>query len=107
MLPDLDVIGFRLGMNYADQFGHRGATHSLMAAFLTAATVTVLMCPVARRLAFIFLCLAVASHGLLDMLTDGGLGVALLWPFDLNRHFFPFTPIRVSPIGTAFLSARG
>jgi hypothetical protein len=29
MLPDLDVIGFRLGVKYADPWGHRGATHSV------------------------------------------------------------------------------
>ena len=49
-----------------------------------------------------------ASHGLLDMLTNGGLGVALFWPFELTRHFAPLTPIAVSPIGLSdFISARG
>ena len=28
MLPDLDVIGFPLGVRYEDPWGHRGATHS-------------------------------------------------------------------------------
>ena len=32
MLPDLDVVGFRLGIAYAHAFGHRGATHSVLAA---------------------------------------------------------------------------
>jgi inner membrane protein len=40
-----------------------------------------------------------ASHGLLDALTNGGLGVALLAPLDNSRYFFPVTPIQVSPIG--------
>lgn len=49
-----------------------------------------------------------ASHGLLDTLTNGGLGAALFWPFDNARHFAPFTPIAVSPIGIAnFISERG
>ena len=49
-----------------------------------------------------------ASHGLLDMLTNGGLGVALFWPFEQTRHFAPLTPIAVSPIGLSdFISARG
>ena len=30
----------------------------------------------------LFATAVVASHGLLDTLTDGGRGVALLWPFD-------------------------
>ena len=28
--PDLDVIGFSLGVKYEDEWGHRGATHSLV-----------------------------------------------------------------------------
>ena len=62
----------------------------------------------ARSLAgFSFLTLAMASHGLLDTLTDGGLGAALWWPFDNSRIFAPETPIRVSPIGAGFFSMRG
>ncbi|MFN2645972.1 MAG: metal-dependent hydrolase, partial [Burkholderiales bacterium] len=30
MLPDLDVIGLRLGVSYASEYGHRGFTHSLL-----------------------------------------------------------------------------
>ena len=37
MLPDLDVIAFRLGIPYAAPFGHRGASHSLCAALLVGA----------------------------------------------------------------------
>jgi inner membrane protein len=52
--------------------------------------------------------LATASHGLLDAMTDGGLGVAFFAPIDNRRYFFPWTPIRVSPIGIArFFTARG
>jgi inner membrane protein len=47
------------------------------------------------------------SHGLLDAMTDGGLGVAFFAPFHNERFFFPWTPIRVSPIGAGFFSARG
>lgn len=47
------------------------------------------------------------SHPLLDALTDGGLGVAFFSPFSNERYFFPWTPIRVSPIGGSFFSARG
>jgi len=28
-------------------------------------------------------------HGLLDMITNGGKGVAFLWPFTSERFFFP------------------
>ena len=36
---------------------------------------------------------------MLDMFTDGGLGIALFSPFDTTRYFFPWRPLRVSPIG--------
>jgi inner membrane protein len=42
------------------------------------------------------------------MLTNGGLGVAVLGPFDWGRYCFPFRPLAVSPIGVGrFFSARG
>ncbi len=108
--PDLDVIGFWLGVPYDSPFGHRGLTHSLFFALVLAAIVTA---AVFRRspspigvLAFLFLC--AASHGLFDAMTDGGRGIALLAPFDGNRYFLPWRPIRVSPIGIGrFLGPRG
>jgi inner membrane protein len=57
---------------------------------------------------FVFFFLLSASHGILDAFTNGGLGIALLSPFDHSRYFFPWTPIMVSPIGLkAFLSKWG
>lgn len=32
------------------------------------------------------------------MLTNGGMGVAYLWPFSDQRFFFPVQPIQVSPL---------
>jgi inner membrane protein len=61
-----------------------------------------------RTRAWLYLFLATASHGLLDAFTDGGLGVALLSPFDQSRWFFAFRPIPVSPLGVeAFVSPHG
>jgi inner membrane protein len=52
--------------------------------------------------------LLTASHGILDAFTNGGLGIALLSPFDTTRHFFPWQPIEVAPIGIwAFFSDWG
>ena len=48
---------------------------------------------------WIYFFLATASHGFLDAMTDGGLGIAFFSPFDNQRYFLPWTPIRVSPIG--------
>jgi inner membrane protein len=112
VLPDIDVIGFRFGIHYGDFWGHRGFTHSLVfAAFLAA----VLALGIVRNLSdlsgvslFLYLFLATASHGLLDAMTNGGLGVAFFSPFDNHRYFLPWRPIRVSPIGVSrFFSATG
>ena len=52
--------------------------------------------------------LVTASHGILDALTNGGLGVAFFSPFDSARYFFPWRPISVSPVGVGrFFSAQG
>jgi inner membrane protein len=112
LAPDLDVIAFALGVPYAHPLGHRGLWHSVPFAALAAACLAALAFPRARpgfsrARATLYLFLAIASHGLLDAATDGGLGVALLAPFDDTRFFFPFRPIAVSPLGPAFFSARG
>lgn len=107
VLPDADVIGFFLGIDYADAWGHRGASHSLAISALVTALLASLWSEVRRPLPLLFLFVAMASHGLLDMATSGGLGIALWWPVDDGRLFFPVTPIRVSPIGAGFFSWRG
>lgn len=107
MLPDSDVIGFKFGIQYADAWGHRGATHSLVFAGLMAALATALFRPAHRTLIWFFLFASMSSHGLLDTLTNGGLGAALLWPFSDVRLFAPVQPIQVSPIGAGFFSQRG
>lgn len=107
MVPDADVIGFKFGIDYAADWGHRGATHALVFGSVLAGIICMLWKEARSWLAFAFLALAAMSHGLLDALTDGGLGPALWWPFDNARVFAPLTPIRVSPIGAGFFSARG
>jgi inner membrane protein len=104
MLPDMDVIGLKLGVAYGSELGHRGLTHSLVFAAVSA-----LACslgawgrtPHKEKILLLYplLFLAAASHPLLDMLTNGGLGVALLAPFSWARLFFAVRPVPVSPIG--------
>ncbi len=108
MFPDADVVGFKLGIAYGDNWGHRGATHSLVFAACIAACVTALLRPPYWQITWAFLFVSCASHGLLDMATSGGLGVGLYWPFEMGRHFWEARPIRVSPIGIRnFISDRG
>lgn len=110
ILPDFDVVAFRLGIPYESQWGHRGFTHS----FFFAAMLGLLLTTFSQRLAcrpivvFTVIFLSTASHALLDAATNGGLGVALFWPFSEQRYFLPWTPIAVSPIGIKnFLTERG
>jgi len=106
LLPDLDAAGAVLGHPFAPPFGHRGATHSLLVAAAAALLVAALSRD--RRRAFGFAFLAAASHGLLDMCTHGGRGVALLWPFLEGRVRFPLAPLPSTPVGLRlFLSAGG
>ena len=109
LLPDSDVVGFSLGIPYGSAWGHRGATHSLLFAAVVGAVVG-LAAPrfgLRRIRTWLLATAVVASHGLLDTLTTGGRGCALLWPFDLTRYFAPWRPIPVAPIGLDFLSSYG
>lgn len=109
VLPDLDVAAFALGIPYADAFGHRGASHSLLFAAMLALLGALLHRPLrsrpAQAAAWLFAC--TVSHPLLDAMTSGGLGVALLWPWDDHRFFAPWRPILVSPFANGFFSTRG
>ena len=109
LVPDLDVIGFSLGVAYGDPWGHRGATHSIVFAIVLGVVIGTAAC--AMTLPFlrttIIATVVLVSHPLLDTLTDGGLGCALFWPFELTRYFAPWQPIPVAPIGIHFLSSSG
>jgi len=112
-IPDLDVLGFQAGVPYGDFWGHRGFTHSLVFAALLASAVVLIayhhaVPAISHLTLWVYLFLATASHGVLDAMTDGGLGVAFFSPFDNHRYFFPWRPIRVSPIGIShFFTHRG
>jgi len=112
MIPDLDVIGFTFGIRYGDLWGHRGMTHSLLFAVLLSAVLVGLWHreqPMRRKgilAGYLFAC--TASHGVLDAMTNGGLGIAFFSPFDTSRYFFSFRPVLVSPIEVdEFVSVYG
>lgn len=113
MMPDADVIFAALiGAPRGSMFAHRGFTHSVCFAVLFGAIVAFAASKfvkpkVAYLRLFALFAFATFSHPLLDMLTDGGSGVALLAPFSSERFFFPFRPVEVSPIGLGFFTARG
>ena len=112
VLPDLDVIGFYIDIQYGDLWGHRGMTHSVVFAALLAGSLVGVWYrgkpAVVMTALFIYFFLCTASHGVLDAMTNGGLGVAFFSPFDTTRYFFPVRPVLVSPIGVyEFFSAYG
>lgn len=109
VLPDLDVIGLRMGIPYGSLLGHRGLSHSLAAAVVVGIGAMFLCFPRKdwRPALAVYLVLATVSHGLLDAVTSGGLGVAFFAPFDASRHFLPWRPVRVSPLSLSrILSPR-
>ena len=108
-LPDIDVLAFRFGIPYSAPFGHRGAAHSLTVATLCGAAMAFIAHGrgVSARFVGLMTGMVIASHGLLDTMTDGGLGIALLWPFTNARYFAPWRPIPVAPIGARLFSPYG
>ncbi len=110
LLPDVDALGLWLGIPYDHPFGHRGFTHSLPFALVLAGACALLAPAVGAQPAVAFCVLAVsaASHGLLDGMTNGGLGIAFLSPFSHRRRFLPWRVIEVSPLRpSALFSRRG
>ena len=114
-LPDADVIGYRwLYIPSYEFFGHRGFFHS---PFFAALVSLFIVCIFYRKEGFFskqwwkyffYFFILGASHGILDALTNGGNGIALLSPLSNERYFFPWTPIEVSPLSIGrFLSQRG
>ncbi|MCB2376633.1 metal-dependent hydrolase [Hymenobacter sp. BT635] len=107
VVPDADVVGFKFGVAYASLWGHRGLSHSILAAAVLATGLLLLAYLVRRRWplaagrVWLLLFLATISHGVLDAMTTGGLGVAFWSPFEQERYFFGFRPIQVSPIGVS------
>lgn len=109
VLPDIDVVTFSLGISYEHIFGHRGFTHSLFFSLIVSGFFAQLFSKnnASRVLPiWIFLFLSMASHGVLDALTNGGLGVAFFSPFSNERYFFPFQPIEVSTLNIKYFFAE-
>jgi inner membrane protein len=99
IIADIDLVLFLCGVLYDHFFGHRGFFHSIFFGLLVGIVATKYVSsfqqepPGAwiRYLALFFL-LSV-SHGFLDALSNGSVGVALFSPFDPTRYFFPWQPI--------------
>lgn len=109
MLPDADVLAFNFGIEYQSMWGHRGFSHSILFAVIVAVIYYLIFFrskaqPITNS---IIIFAAILSHGLIDALTNGGLGVGFAIPFSSERYFFPYNPVLVSPIGARFFSHYG
>ncbi|MCK8480846.1 metal-dependent hydrolase [Psychroserpens algicola] len=99
ILPDIDVLAFRFGIDYIHPFGHRGFTHSIVFALVWSGLLSMIFGKKRKLVVMTILFLSTLSHGLLDAITTGGKGVGFFIPFDNSRFFFPLRVIKVSPIG--------
>jgi inner membrane protein len=111
--PDLDTLAMRaFAIPYGSFFGHRGFFHSPFFLVLLAGSLAAMVAGRRSPRAAVWLSLLWAgcaiTHPLLDMLTDGGSGVMLLYPFSEDRLFFPWRPIHVSPLSVvSFFRSAG
>ncbi len=97
ILPDFDVITFKIGIPYEHPLGHREFTHSICFAVLWALLLMFTLGRKHKLVWFLVIFLSVLSHGILDAMTTGGKGVGFFIPFQNTRYFFPFRGIKVSP----------
>ena len=107
LTPTSSALG--LGVRYEDEWGHRGATHSFLFSVAVGAAIG-LLAPLFGRGRFrtgLTATLVLVSHALLDTLTDGGLGCALLLAVRLDPLLRTMDADPVSPIGLSFLSPYG
>lgn len=112
IIPDADVIAYSLDVARGSLFAHRGITHSFFFAVLFGTLAAlfakkILKAKLSLPALVMFFSAATVTHPLLDMLTDGGSGVALFAPLSNERFFFPWQPVEVSPIGLRFFGERG
>lgn len=99
--PDIDgLFKHFLGVPANSVYSHRGACHSLFVALAAgfAASFFHKQLGVRRLTAGVLVFAAMASHGILDMMTDKGQPVAYLWPLSSVRLFADWRPIHSAPV---------
>lgn len=109
--PDIDAIGFKLGIPYQHWLGHRGFSHSIVFAAALGLIASLFAYEKSAKKKYLLFGVLFASglvHDILDAMTNGGLGVAFFSPFSDKRYFLPWRPIEVSPLSLRrFLTPRG
>ncbi|MEM9545953.1 MAG: metal-dependent hydrolase [Bacteroidota bacterium] len=110
IIPDADVLAFRFGIPYEGFWGHRGFTHSIVFGLLFGVLVMLFFHWKStlkhKSLLAMYYSFCTVSHGILDGMTTGGMGIAYFSPFDTARYFLPFQVIQVSPLGASRFFSR-
>lgn len=105
IIPDADVLGFKYGVAYESLWGHRGMTHSILFGLIFGLLIMFVFhwksISKHKTILAIYYSICTVSHGILDGMTTGGMGVAYFSPFDTERYFLPFRKIMVSPLGAS------
>lgn len=98
--PDLDYATLAFEVRPNELLGHRGLTHSLFVAVLVGLAASLAFRGArAWRTIALFLVGAAASHGLVDAMTTGDVGVALFAPLESGRHMLPLKLVATCPGG--------
>lgn len=109
--PDVDgVVAHFWHTSPMSIWSHRGATHSLAVALVAGLLAAFFhrQLRASRLMAGVIITAAMASHGLLDMMTDAGRPVAYLWPLSSVRLFADWRPIHSGgPVHLATLGSLG
>tara|TARA_Y100000996_G_C22397717_1_gene591849 strand:+ start:21 stop:554 length:534 start_codon:yes stop_codon:yes gene_type:complete len=108
VLPDVDMIGYYLGVPYDHLFGHRGISHSIFFSLLIGFFVYFLffrkenLSKFKSFVIFIYFSFITMSHLLLDMFTNATHGIPFFAPFHNTRYFFPYTPINAPSLNIEY-----
>ena len=106
MAPDLDgLMRPLLGVARDSIYGHRGFSHSLFVALAFGALAAAChrQLKVRPLAAAVVVAASMASHGLMDMMTNSGKPVAYLWPLTSLRMFADWRPFPGTPHAPSFL----
>ena len=108
--PDVDgLFKYVWHQTPSSIYAHRGAAHSLFVALAAGLVAAVFhkQLRVTPLVAGVVISAAMASHGLLDMMTDSGQPVAYLWPASSLRFFADWRPIHSGPVHLSHLLSNG
>jgi hypothetical protein len=103
-IPDADLALRPFGVAAGNgTWAHRGASHALVVGPAVSITAWLLGMRVREAVCY---GLAIASHGLVDTLSESERGVALLWPARMRRFTAPYRPVLAHPSDISWLEWR-